>query len=72
MLVDECSAGAVVSHPRPEIGEAAACLRGQGISRVAQVVEVQAGSAITRYLDIHHLAAHITAIIGRDDSDPAR
>jgi hypothetical protein len=47
VLVDQCGADAVVSHPRLKIGEAGACLRGQGISGRAEVMKVQTGDAGT-------------------------
>jgi hypothetical protein len=45
VLVDQRGACAVVSHPRLEIGQAGACLRGKGISRMTEIMKVQAGDA---------------------------
>jgi hypothetical protein len=45
VLVDQRGVGAVVSHPRLEVGEAAACLRGQRIPGVAEIMEVETRGA---------------------------
>jgi hypothetical protein len=47
VLVDQRGADAVVSHPGLKTGEAGACLRGQGISGMAEVMKVETGDAGT-------------------------
>jgi beta-phosphoglucomutase-like phosphatase (HAD superfamily) len=36
------------------------------------IVSNNSGHAISQYLAVHHLPAHVVRIIGRDDSDPER
>jgi HAD superfamily hydrolase (TIGR01509 family) len=57
---------------RPTPGAARFITAARQSGRTVTIVSNNSGHAITRYLDMHHLTAHVTAIIGRDDSDPAR
>jgi HAD superfamily hydrolase (TIGR01509 family) len=60
---------ATTAQPTP--GAADLITAAHQTGRTVTIVSNNSSHAITQYLADHHVPAHITAIIGRDDSDPA-
>jgi HAD superfamily hydrolase (TIGR01509 family) len=61
-----------VNTARPTPGAADLIAVAHQAERTVTIVSNNSGHAISRYLASRHIPAHITAIIGRDDPDPAR
>jgi len=60
-----------VTTAQPTLGAADLITAAWQTGRTVSIVSNNSGHAITQYLTVHHVLAHITAIVGRDDADPA-
>jgi phosphoglycolate phosphatase-like HAD superfamily hydrolase len=64
--------GWAVATAVPTDGASDLMAAAQGSGRTVVIVSNNSGTAIARYLESHSLTRHVSAVIGRDDPDPAK